>query len=373
MKLKRLTALLAAAIIPLSLGACQYLLPKQQVSSSEPKEVEVDPNWPVQIGEIEILERPKKLVSLSPALTELLCELGAGDRLVGVSDFCDYPSEIDTLPDCGTPQLPNRSALEDLSPELVFMSSAPSSELAAWLEKQRAQVVVLPYCETLVELEENYVTAATLIDGKKDGEQGGMKVFSKLRKRYDALTDAATQIPERMNGIYLRAAPLMMATGDTFEQTLLDTIGIDNDAKEYTGWAYPADKSADLYPKIIFYDYSIDPEYFAGTPVYNTTDAFKNELLIPIDASAFERQSGRMVSELEKMFAAAYPDITVSGAASAPESSEQADGASSADDATESGLASGGSSSGSSAPADGSSSATGDDEMLDINDATKVA
>ena len=114
---------------------------------------------------------------------------------------------------------------------------------------------------------------------------------------------------ERLGGVYLRAAPLMMATGDAFEGELLAAIGVENDAAAYTGWEYPADQAVNLYPDIIFYDEGIDPEYFKGTQVYNTTDAYKQGRIYPVNGTALERQSGRMFAELEKMFAEAYPEL----------------------------------------------------------------
>ena len=103
---------------------------------------------------------------------------------------------------------------------------------------------------------------------------------------------------------------------------------------------------------MIFYDSSIDPAYFAGTQVYSTTDAYQNGRLYPVDAVALERQSARMFEELERMFAQAYPDVSV-GTPSADD--EQA--------VNEQAV--------SSAPQAGGQAASGD-EMLDLDDATQV-
>ncbi|MBM3499451.1 MAG: hypothetical protein FJX74_12365, partial [Armatimonadetes bacterium] len=44
---------------------------------------------------------PQRIVSLSPAITEMLSALGAGGRLVGVTEYCDYPPEAKQLPTVG--------------------------------------------------------------------------------------------------------------------------------------------------------------------------------------------------------------------------------------------------------------------------------
>ena len=87
------------------------------------RQEEPDPNWPVAIGDIRVAEKPERIVSLSPALTEVLYELGGGDRMAGVSAYCDFPADIGDLPDCGTAQSPDLNRLRELSPDVVFAVS----------------------------------------------------------------------------------------------------------------------------------------------------------------------------------------------------------------------------------------------------------
>src|SRR5690348_16024585 len=46
--------------------------------------------------------KPARVVSLVPAITETLFALGLGDRVVGVSAYCDFPPEARSLPKVGT-------------------------------------------------------------------------------------------------------------------------------------------------------------------------------------------------------------------------------------------------------------------------------
>lgn len=350
----RCTALLLAALLACTLAACFGGGERGEASSSpsQARQEEPDPNWPVAIGDIRVAEKPERIVSLSPALTEVLYELGGGDRMAGVSAYCDFPADIGNLPDCGTAQSPDLDRLRELSPDVVFVSAPMTQAYTVALQQMGAEVVVLPRAGSIDALETTYVTAATVLDGMQDGDENGRRVFGALRARYDALTDAAGGIADRVSGVYLRAVPLLIATGDTFEGQLLEAIGVDNDAAAFTGWDYPADEAVNLYPDVIFYDSSIDPAYFAGTQVYSTTDAYQNGRLYPVDAVALERQSARMFEELERLFAQAYPDVSV-GTPSADD--EQA--------VNEQAV--------SSAPQAGGQAASGD-EMLDLDDATQV-
>jgi iron complex transport system substrate-binding protein len=74
------------------------------------------------------------LVSLSPAITETLFAIGAGDELVGVSDYCDYPEAAKHLPRTGTALTPSYEAIVRLAPTLILCDAAlsvPRRELTA--------------------------------------------------------------------------------------------------------------------------------------------------------------------------------------------------------------------------------------------------
>ena len=62
----------------------------------------------------------ERIISLSPANTEIVFALGAGDRLVGGTDFDDYPAEAVALPDVATYQGVVMEQVVDLEPDLVL-------------------------------------------------------------------------------------------------------------------------------------------------------------------------------------------------------------------------------------------------------------
>lgn len=64
---------------------------------------------------------PKKIVSLVPSLTELLFDLGLGDRLVGRTRFCIHPEEsVPDVPIVGGTKNPNLDKIRDLNPDLII-------------------------------------------------------------------------------------------------------------------------------------------------------------------------------------------------------------------------------------------------------------
>ena len=58
--------------------------------------------------------RPERIVSMMPSLTEIAFALGAGDRVVGVTDYCMNPPEVQTLPRLGGHFNPNLEGIVNL-------------------------------------------------------------------------------------------------------------------------------------------------------------------------------------------------------------------------------------------------------------------
>jgi iron complex transport system substrate-binding protein len=66
---------------------------------------------------------PQRVVSLVPSITESLFDLGFGDSVVGITDFCNHPAEkLVHLARIGGPKTPNFLSILDLQPELVFVN-----------------------------------------------------------------------------------------------------------------------------------------------------------------------------------------------------------------------------------------------------------
>lgn len=66
-------------------------------------------------------QAPQRIISLSPSITETLFALGLGDNVVAVTDYCDFPAEVNKLPKVGGFINPNLETILALQPDLVIM------------------------------------------------------------------------------------------------------------------------------------------------------------------------------------------------------------------------------------------------------------
>jgi iron complex transport system substrate-binding protein len=71
---------------------------------------------------------PLRIVSLAPSMTEMIYALGLGDRIVGVTDFCDSPPEAKEKPKIGGMSNPSLEAVVSMKPDIVMMTTNGNSE-----------------------------------------------------------------------------------------------------------------------------------------------------------------------------------------------------------------------------------------------------
>ena len=72
---------------------------------------------------VRIPDHAARIVSLAPSITETVFVLGDGDRLVGVTDYCDYPPEATLKPRVGGISTPSFEAILALRPDLVLATA----------------------------------------------------------------------------------------------------------------------------------------------------------------------------------------------------------------------------------------------------------
>lgn len=80
------------------------------------------------VGWVEFRDRPERIVSLNPSITETLFELGAGERVVGVSSWCHRPKEALSRPKVGSYTMVLEDKLRQLDPDLIFTTTGAQRE-----------------------------------------------------------------------------------------------------------------------------------------------------------------------------------------------------------------------------------------------------
>ena len=122
MKLKKLVAIIAAIVIISSVFIYVYYATQTQNNPAQGDITVVDD----QGYETTLTEVPQRIVSLAPSITPILYEIGAGDKVVGVTSYDDYPYDFTAWFEAGNMtciggfSTPNLEAIATVQPDIIF-------------------------------------------------------------------------------------------------------------------------------------------------------------------------------------------------------------------------------------------------------------
>jgi len=319
MKYRSVFSLFLVFILLFTLTACkQEPAPSSSASEPESSSEIIDPNWPVEVRGETVAEAPSAVVSLSPALTELFFDMGYGDSIVAVSDYCDWPARVESLPDAGTAQKPDLEAISAAQPDVVVTHTQLSEQDLIALQQKNIPVIVLERARLPENLKDLYVDIARLMEGEEAGSEAGKSFYNLQMGRVEALktrVDAKVRESGKKTSVsYLRLLDYTVATGDTFEGAMLEAVGFENEAGAYGNWTWPADLTSQYAPDYIFSDLSITMKMLEQNKNYKNLNATIHDLWGAYDFTAFERQGVRMFDILEEMVDLVYPAAEPAGA-----------------------------------------------------------
>jgi iron complex transport system substrate-binding protein len=117
----------------------------------------------------EIRRSPRRIVCIAPSNTEILYALGAGDRIVGVSRFCDFPLEAREKPRCGGFLDPKIEDILSLKPDLVLAQSFLQENAVKALAHHEIRVLCFS-CTSLTELLEDILLLGRWVGKEREAE-----------------------------------------------------------------------------------------------------------------------------------------------------------------------------------------------------------
>ena len=179
--------------------------------------------------------RPTRIVSLVPSLTESLFELGLGDRVVGVTDWCIHPADaVRGVPRVGGTKTPDRDAIIRLRPDLVIANHE---------ENRRRDVERLEAAGLRVWVTDPRTTAdgvALLAELAALGARPDRvaAVVAPVEAAFARARDAAAG-PRPRTFCPIWKGPWMTVGGDTYIHDLLTLCGADNVFAEEGDRRYP--------------------------------------------------------------------------------------------------------------------------------------
>lgn len=166
----------------------------------------------------------KRLVTLAPSLTNLVLELGAGDRLVGVTRFDDEPA-VASLPRVGGYNDPSLETIVRLAPDLVVCQPAPGNKGSVQAVAQAGIAVRFFGLETLADIRQTTLALGKLLD-REDAASDLVSRIDEARRKARAAADKRPRRPKV--ALLVGIDPLIAAGPGSFSHELLVDAGADN-------------------------------------------------------------------------------------------------------------------------------------------------
>lgn len=285
-------------------------LPGGSSSSATVKEGQ---DWPAMVGDRMVSEKPEKVVSLSPMITEALLSLPGHEALCAVTEYCDARST--GLATVGTPLLPRTEDIIALAPDYVLCQTPLAGPVQIELEEAGVEVIQMDTPADLAALREFYGQLGALLGGNETGRALGYGVIDRLESTLAAY-DAA--LPEKASALLLPDLTGLAATADTAEWTLLGQVfrhplpdaadwlaGAECLSDEDAGNDLDQIRAAD--PDVLLVADTVSPEDLSAA--LGDLRAVQNGAVVYVDIRLTETLSPRLVFAIADAAALAYPEF----------------------------------------------------------------
>ncbi|MGM0495994.1 MAG: ABC transporter substrate-binding protein [Bacillota bacterium] len=266
--------------------------------------------------EIEMNEKPEKIISISPNMTELLFAIGAGENVIGVTTFANYPEEATKVDKIGTITEPNIEKIVSMEPDLVIASSVNKQETVERLRELGVEVAGFE-ASSVNKAIENIKKISTLTGYQENGDEIAAEMYIKIAEIRN-LVDEKLENNERLKVFYeIWNDPLYTAGGNNFIDDLIHMAGGFNIGRLADGsWPqYNLEKLLVEDPDVYIStphsaDMEVSKEQIKSRERFQSISAIQNDRVYIIHQDILNRPSPRLVQGLGLLTKAVFPELT---------------------------------------------------------------
>jgi len=324
---KRWSLWVAAVVMALVLSACGGTAPAEeaqgtitepavlgaeapQTQTEEPKAGQPEGTvYPLTVTdasgtEVTLEKAPEKLISIAPSETEVLFAIGAGDRVVGVNDWSDYPAEAADLPKVGGFPV-NIEKILELEPDLVVagwtLNKADVEEL-----RRLGITVYASEPKSIDEVLAHIREMGRIVNSVETAEQ----VAQKMENDRKLVADVAGNIAENeKKSVYIEFDVGWTVGKGTFMDELIAEAGGINIAGDQEGWYEISEEMIiEKNPQVILHGMYVPVEMISERAGWGQIDAIVNGRMNKVDDNLVSRPGPRITEGLVEVAKAIYPE-----------------------------------------------------------------
>lgn len=246
---------------------------------------------------IELKEAPQRIVSISPAITEVMFLVGAQDKLVGISDFCKFPPETEKITKVGGMHNINFEVLLSLHPDVVLIGSMVSQKDVDAIEQMGIPVVCIVEESSLEGMSEMMEVIGRITQCEEKGNAEAAQWREKIAER-----KTHAPAPENRKCVYYVVGfgdgGDFTAPKNTHIQEIIELAGARNAGDSLTGWNISREYLFKVDPDIILVRRE-DSAAFVSRHPYTQLNAVKGGSVYGIESGWIDVVSLRNMNAVD--------------------------------------------------------------------------
>ena len=294
-------------------------------TSAPPASPTAAPAFPTTVTDdegtaVELEAEPQRIVSLTPAVTEILFALGAGPRVVATTDFDDYPPEAVELPDVASFTAVDIEQIVGLEADLVIAGGNFFNPPESIVRLRSLGVpVIVVYAPTL---------DAVLTDIRVIGTAVGLgdeaaEMADAMQAGFDGVAQASAAQPSPRTFYELDATSAIYTAADgSFIEQMIELAGGDPiTTGSPTDFAIPLERLIEADPELILLGdaaYGVTAEQVAERAGWDVMTAVRTGEIRPVNDLIVTRPGPRLVEGLRELALAIHPDLVLPSAEPIP-------------------------------------------------------
>lgn len=270
---------------------------------------------------VTIKAAPQKIVSLTPATTEILFALGAGDRVIATTDFDDYPPAAVALPDVASFTAVDVEKIVGMEADLVIAggNSFNPPEAIGRLRSLGVPVLVVYAPDIAGVLKDIGLIGA----GVGLGEEAST-MTSTLQDGFDAVSTATAGLakPRTFYELDTSTGPIYTVADGSFTKEMIELAGGDPiTTGSTTDFAIPLEKLIAADPELILLGdgaYGVTADQVKARSGWKVMTAVKTDAIRTVNDLVITRPGPRLLDGLRELAVAIHPDLVLPSAAPIP-------------------------------------------------------
>ncbi len=261
---------------------------------------------------------PKTIVSVSPAITSIIFDLGCGDKLIGRTDFCTYPPQVKNIKSIGGINNANLEMIISMQPDLVITSSIFTKKMFETIESSKIPIISFKETNEIEGMYDIIEVLGDILDKKEEADEIISDCKTKLqeikskRQKIESKKEFAESKKENHNMpkvyyvIGYGQSGDFSAGKDTYINQIITLAGGDNIAKNSINWSFSTEELFSQQPDYIFIR-TEDSANFVRTYPYTKLNAVKNNKVFGIESQLMDLQTPRSIKAIEFISEILYP------------------------------------------------------------------